>query len=137
MLQRFRQLDARIEEQFARRERIADDRLESWAEKNEQQIQSRLDGLATKQELEAKLKELELRMVIKMGAMILASVGMIVGLQRAYPTPVQLVNTPQEMHLARSGACRTSSGPIAYPSCFSMIFLPPMILPMMNFKYNF
>ncbi|MBF0096997.1 MAG: hypothetical protein HQM04_10505 [Magnetococcales bacterium] len=50
-----------------------------------------------KNELKRDMKEMELRMIIKMGAMILASVGMIIGFMRAFPTPVQLVNMPQEV----------------------------------------
>ncbi|MEO5352420.1 MAG: CCDC90 family protein [Magnetococcus sp. XQGC-1] len=52
------------------------------------------DRLATKQDiidLKRDIKEMELRMVIKMGAMILASVGMIIGYLRVFPMPVQIV----------------------------------------------
>ncbi|MBF0145400.1 MAG: DUF1640 domain-containing protein [Magnetococcales bacterium] len=42
-------------------------------------------------ETDAKLKELELRMVIKLGAMILAAVGMLVTANRLWPIPVQYV----------------------------------------------
>ncbi|MEO5341325.1 MAG: hypothetical protein H7837_12550 [Magnetococcus sp. MYC-9] len=42
------------------------------------------------------MKEMELRMVIKMGAMILASVGMIIGYLRAFPMPVQIVQPPAQ-----------------------------------------
>ncbi|MBF0099033.1 MAG: DUF1640 domain-containing protein [Magnetococcales bacterium] len=56
--------------------------------------ESRLQEMATKQDL----RELELRMVIKMGAMILASVGLIIGYLRAFPMPVQIVQAaPQEL----------------------------------------
>ncbi|MBF0161583.1 MAG: DUF1640 domain-containing protein [Magnetococcales bacterium] len=60
--------------------------------------ESRQDALATKGDLET----LELRMTIKMGAMILASIGMIIGYLRAFPMPVQIVVQPpaQEMHQA-------------------------------------
>ncbi|MBF0295017.1 MAG: hypothetical protein HQL96_07480 [Magnetococcales bacterium] len=44
-------------------------------------------ALATKQDL----KELELRMVIKTGAMILGGIGLLFGLMRAWPLPVQYV----------------------------------------------
>jgi hypothetical protein len=68
---------------------------------------SRLDELATKgdvesakAELKRDMKEMELRMVVKMGAMILASVGMIIGYLRAFPMPVQIVQPPaQELRL--------------------------------------
>ncbi|MBF0610651.1 MAG: hypothetical protein G8345_13695 [Magnetococcales bacterium] len=49
-------------------------------------------------EMDARLKELELRMVIKMGAMILAGIGILFGLMRTWPLPVQYVPSPgQEM----------------------------------------
>ncbi|MBF0434970.1 MAG: hypothetical protein HQL77_06300 [Magnetococcales bacterium] len=56
----------------------------------------RLKELDTKaetrfKETDAKLKELELRMVIKMGGMILAGIGILFGLMRAWPLPVQFV----------------------------------------------
>ncbi|MEO5352087.1 MAG: CCDC90 family protein [Magnetococcus sp. XQGC-1] len=55
--------------------------------------ESKKDALATKGDLE----KLELRMTIKMGAMILASVGMFIGYLRAFPMPVQIVQpTTQE-----------------------------------------
>ena len=93
-----KQVDTRTDEQAAKRDKQADDRLDFMSEKSEKQVQSRLDGLATKQEMDAKFKEMELRMVIKMGAMILASVGMIIGYLRVFPMPVQIVQPPvQEM----------------------------------------
>ncbi len=56
--------------------------------------ESRKDALATQGDLE----KLEPRMTIKMGAMILASVGMIIGYLRAFPMPVQIIQPPaQEM----------------------------------------
>ena len=41
--------------------------------------------------MDTRFKELELRMVIKMGAMILAGIGLLFGLMRAWPLPVQYV----------------------------------------------
>ncbi|MBF0294243.1 MAG: hypothetical protein HQL96_03565 [Magnetococcales bacterium] len=75
--------------------------------------EARLNELATKgdiKELEVKIettkaerkrdmKELELRMVIKMGAMILGGIGLLFGLMRAWPLPVQYVPSVQEMRL--------------------------------------
>ncbi|MBF0631774.1 MAG: hypothetical protein HQL89_12400, partial [Magnetococcales bacterium] len=43
---------------------------------------------------EARSKELELRMVIKMGGMILAGIGILFGLMRAWPLPVQFAPVP-------------------------------------------
>ncbi|MBF0414141.1 MAG: hypothetical protein HQL79_00010 [Magnetococcales bacterium] len=43
---------------------------------------------------ETRLKELELRMIIKMGGMILAGIGILFGLMRAWPLPVQFVPVP-------------------------------------------
>ncbi|MBF0415419.1 MAG: DUF1640 domain-containing protein [Magnetococcales bacterium] len=61
----------------------------------EQIEEARLKELATKRDL----KELELRMVIKMGGMILAGIGILFGLMRAWPLPVQFVPVPgQEIH---------------------------------------
>ncbi|MBF0163272.1 MAG: hypothetical protein HQM01_01995 [Magnetococcales bacterium] len=110
------QVDARIDELSARRDRQTEARLETIADHNEQQIKGRFDGLATRQELEYRTKELEmrivnteatlrkdivnleaslrqemkqqeLRMVIKLGAMFLAALGIL----RLYPLPVQYV----------------------------------------------
>ncbi|MBF0108057.1 MAG: hypothetical protein HQL76_02620 [Magnetococcales bacterium] len=85
-----------------------------------EQVKSRLDGLATRQELGIKieeldvrlaaveanlkrdLKELELRMVIKTGAMIIGGIGLLFGLMRAWPIPVQYVppaSAAQEVRL--------------------------------------
>ncbi|MBF0295262.1 MAG: DUF1640 domain-containing protein [Magnetococcales bacterium] len=75
--------------------------------------ESRLQELATKGDLlrlerdikeldakvETRIKELELRMVIKMGAMILGGIGLLFGLMRAWPLPVQYVPTGQEMRM--------------------------------------
>ncbi|MBF0178443.1 MAG: hypothetical protein HQM03_00295 [Magnetococcales bacterium] len=57
----------------------------------------------TKAELQRDLKELELRMVIKMGAMIIGGIGLIFGLMRAWPIPVQYVPAIQEMRAPPSG----------------------------------
>ena len=67
--------------------------------------ENRKDELATKRDIDdlrrdidAKLEKMELRMVIKMGAMILASIGLIVGTLRAFPVPVQFIpQTTQEL----------------------------------------
>ncbi|MEO5346775.1 MAG: CCDC90 family protein [Magnetococcus sp. YQC-9] len=70
----------------------------------------RLKELATKgdiqlpqgdiQLLQRDIKELELRMVIKMGAMIIGGIGLLFGLMRVWPLPVQYVAPPaQEMRL--------------------------------------
>ncbi|MBF0461257.1 MAG: DUF1640 domain-containing protein [Magnetococcales bacterium] len=69
--------------------------------------ENRKEELATKRDIDdlrrdidAKLEKMELRMVIKMGAMILASIGLIVGTLRAFPVPVQFIpQTVQEMHV--------------------------------------
>ncbi|MBF0140363.1 MAG: hypothetical protein HQL74_08785 [Magnetococcales bacterium] len=47
---------------------------------------------------ETRLKELELRMVIKMGGMILAGIGILFGLMRAWPLPVQFVPAQEIRH---------------------------------------
>ncbi|MBF0439354.1 MAG: DUF1640 domain-containing protein [Magnetococcales bacterium] len=65
-------------------------------------FKTNMDELATKKDLDRDLKELELRMVIKMGAMILAGVG----LMRMWPIQVQYVPPSpthvQEMRLPAS-----------------------------------
>ncbi|MBF0179363.1 MAG: hypothetical protein HQM03_04965 [Magnetococcales bacterium] len=58
---------------------------------------------ATKAELKRDIKELELRMVIKMGAMILGGIGLLFGLMRAWPLPVQYVSASQEMRMPLPG----------------------------------
>ncbi|MBF0437993.1 MAG: hypothetical protein HQL93_02615 [Magnetococcales bacterium] len=47
--------------------------------------------------MDTRFKELELRMVIKMGAMILAGIGLLFGLMRAWPLPVQYI-PPSPQH---------------------------------------
>ncbi|MEO5347467.1 MAG: CCDC90 family protein [Magnetococcus sp. YQC-9] len=69
-----------------------------------QEVQkSNLADLATKgdiKELQRDIKELELRMVIKMGVMIIGGIGLLFGLMRVWPLPVQYVAPPaQEMRL--------------------------------------
>ncbi|MBF0191725.1 MAG: hypothetical protein HQL99_11395 [Magnetococcales bacterium] len=50
--------------------------------------------------METRFKELELRMVIKTGAMIIGGIGLLFGLMRAWPLPVQYVPpAAQEMRL--------------------------------------
>ncbi|MBF0604209.1 MAG: hypothetical protein HQL07_11020 [Nitrospirae bacterium] len=44
--------------------------------------------------LETSLRELELRMILKMGGMILAGIGILFGLMRAWPLPVQFAPIP-------------------------------------------
>ncbi|MBF0172686.1 MAG: DUF1640 domain-containing protein [Magnetococcales bacterium] len=115
-----RQMDARVDDLAARRDKQNEEKLDSLADRNEQQVKGRLDGLATRQELDLKLatveanlkrdikeleanlkrdmKELELRMVIKLGAMFLAAFGLL----RLWPIPVQYVPpapATQEMRL--------------------------------------
>lgn len=58
---------------------------------------ARMEDLATKQDvavLRHNMKELELRMGIKTGGMILAGIGILFGLLRAWPIPVQYVPPP-------------------------------------------
>ncbi|HIJ85885.1 MAG TPA: hypothetical protein HPQ00_17010, partial [Magnetococcales bacterium] len=122
-----RHMDARVDDLAANRDKQAEKKFDTLADRNEQQVKGRLDGLATKQELDLKLaiveanlkrdikeldakmetrfkevdsrlKETELRMVIKLGAMFLAAFGLL----RLWPIPVQYVPpTPatQEMRL--------------------------------------
>ncbi|MBF0139115.1 MAG: hypothetical protein HQL74_02420 [Magnetococcales bacterium] len=77
---RFKELDAKTEIRFKE--------LDSKTE-------------TTKTEIKRDLKELELRMVIKTGAMILGGIGILFGLMRAWPLPVQYVSPPatQEKHM--------------------------------------
>ncbi|MBF0462450.1 MAG: hypothetical protein HQL87_13780 [Magnetococcales bacterium] len=68
----------------------------------------------TKADLKRDMKEMELRMVVKMGAMILASVGMIIGFLRAFPIPVQFVQPPaQEMRQLAPSPGRPPAPPSA------------------------
>ncbi|MBF0293708.1 MAG: hypothetical protein HQL96_00850 [Magnetococcales bacterium] len=122
------QVEARMEDIAAKRDKQSEERFDSLADRSEQQVKGRLDGLATRQELDIRLttveanlrrdikeldariettkaelkrdiKELELRMVIKTGAMILGGIGLLFGLMRAWPLPVQYVPTTQGMHM--------------------------------------
>ncbi|MBF0627378.1 MAG: hypothetical protein HQL91_04070 [Magnetococcales bacterium] len=93
-----KQIDARVDDLAAKHDKQTEAKFDTLADRNDQQVKGRLDGLATKQELamvEANLKrdikELELRMTIKMGGMILGGIGLLFGLMRAWPLPVQYV----------------------------------------------
>ncbi|MBF0110956.1 MAG: hypothetical protein HQL76_17450 [Magnetococcales bacterium] len=89
---RFKELDTRAETRFKELDTRAETRLKELDTKAE----TRLKELDTK--LETKLKELELRMVLKMGGMILAGIGILFGLMRAWPLPVQFAPVaPQEI----------------------------------------
>ncbi|MBF0462449.1 MAG: hypothetical protein HQL87_13775 [Magnetococcales bacterium] len=67
--------------------------------------------------LKGGMKEMELRMVVKMGAMILASVGMIIGFLRAFPIPVQFVQSPaQEMRQPAPSSVLPPAPPSAPPT---------------------
>ncbi|MBF0427646.1 MAG: hypothetical protein HQL94_01875 [Magnetococcales bacterium] len=69
-----------------------------------------LDG-----KMDTRFKELELRMVIKIGAMILAGIGLLFGLMRVWPLPVQYVppSPPhvQEMRLPAPASMPTTPTP--------------------------
>ncbi len=71
---------------------------EALTEGQREILSANLDDLATKRdmtelkvELKRDIKELELRMVIKMGVMILGGVGLVVTANRLWPVPVQYV----------------------------------------------
>ena len=55
-------------------------------------LETRFKEMDTK--LETSLRELELRMILKMGGMILAGIGILFGLMRAWPLPVQFTPIP-------------------------------------------
>ncbi|MEO5348002.1 MAG: CCDC90 family protein [Magnetococcus sp. YQC-9] len=72
--------------------------LDAKIETTRADLQCAIKELDTK--TETRLKELELRMVIKMGAMIIGGIGLLFGLMRVWPLPVQYVSPPaQEMRL--------------------------------------
>ncbi|MBF0177608.1 MAG: DUF1640 domain-containing protein [Magnetococcales bacterium] len=84
---------------------IPENQAEAISEAFKGAHESRSDELATKEDLldvRRDLKELELRMTIKLGAMLLAVVGLVVTANRLWPIPVQYVSAPhasQEMRL--------------------------------------
>ncbi|MBF0414469.1 MAG: DUF1640 domain-containing protein [Magnetococcales bacterium] len=67
---------------------------------------------------ETRFKELELRMVIKMGAMILGGIGLVFGLMRAWPLPVQYVPFPatQEKNIPAPPLPLAPSAPATIPA---------------------
>ncbi|MBF0270462.1 MAG: hypothetical protein HQL98_00110 [Magnetococcales bacterium] len=112
-----RQVDGRVEDLASKRDRQVEVKFDTLADRNEQQVKGRLDGLATKQELDFKIKELEvslkrdikeleLRMVIKTGTMILAGIGLLFGLMRVWPLPVQYVPPPAAVPAFTAPAAR-------------------------------
>ncbi len=81
------------------------------------------DRLATKKDLsevetnlKRDMKEMELRMVIKMGAMILASVGLIIGFLRAFPMPVQIVHQSTTQEIRQTAPVPAPSPALPAPS---------------------
>ncbi|MEO5340813.1 MAG: CCDC90 family protein [Magnetococcus sp. MYC-9] len=91
------QAEAQVEMLSDVLQKVEESRLQELATKGDVlRLEKEIETAKT--ELKRDMKEMELRMVIKMGAMILASVGMIIGYLRAFPMPVQIVPSPaQEM----------------------------------------
>ncbi|MBF0437454.1 MAG: hypothetical protein HQL77_19115 [Magnetococcales bacterium] len=54
-----RQVDARVDDLAARRDKQTTERFDTLADRNEQQVKGRLDGLATRQELDLRLATVE------------------------------------------------------------------------------
>ncbi|MBF0418942.1 MAG: hypothetical protein HQL78_02120 [Magnetococcales bacterium] len=99
---RFKELDAKTETRFKELDAKTETRFKELDAKTEIRLKE-LDSKTetTKTEIKRDLKELELRMVIKTGAMILGGIGLLFGLMRAWPLPVQYVSPPatQEKHM--------------------------------------
>ncbi|MBF0261917.1 MAG: DUF1640 domain-containing protein [Magnetococcales bacterium] len=97
-------LDAKIESTKADLQRDIkelDAKIESTKADLQRDIESTKADLqrdieSTKVELKRDIKELELRMVIKMGAMIIGGIGLLFGLMRVWPLPVQYVAPPAQ-----------------------------------------
>ncbi|MBF0610810.1 MAG: hypothetical protein HQL55_06765 [Magnetococcales bacterium] len=73
---------------------LQDAKLEDVATKRDlRELEFRMDvkfkELDTK--LESRLREMELRMVIKLGGMVILGMGLMFGLMRVWPMPVQYV----------------------------------------------
>ncbi|MBF0136053.1 MAG: CCDC90 family protein [Magnetococcus sp. DMHC-1] len=67
-------------------------------------------------ELKHDLKELELRMTIKLGAMLLAAVGLVVTANRLWPMPVQYVPPPHSFQEMRPTAPVQPQAPVLPPT---------------------
>lgn len=78
----------------------------------------RKDMATIEANLKRDIKELELPMVIKMGAMILGGIGLLFGLMRAWPLPVQYVPFPatQEKNIPALPAPPITASPTPAPS---------------------
>ncbi|MBF0346385.1 MAG: hypothetical protein HQL81_01845 [Magnetococcales bacterium] len=83
---RLKELDTRAETRFKELDTKAETRSKELDAKTEIRFK----------EIDARLKELELRMVIKTGGMILAGIGILFGLMRAWPLPVQFMPVPAQ-----------------------------------------
>ncbi len=82
---RLKELDTRAETRFKELDTKAETRSKELDAKTEIRFK----------EIDARVTELELRMVvIKTGGMILAGIGILFGLMRAWPLPVQFVPVP-------------------------------------------
>ncbi|MBF0173889.1 MAG: DUF1640 domain-containing protein [Magnetococcales bacterium] len=111
-----RQMDARMDDLAARRDKQTTEKFDTLADRNEQQVKGRLDGLATKQELDFRLATVEANLkrdieaakseTIKWTAgMFAAQTALIIGAMFAVmkmnqqPAPVSHIPPPQEMRL--------------------------------------
>ncbi|MBF0127636.1 MAG: DUF1640 domain-containing protein, partial [Magnetococcales bacterium] len=54
-----RQVDARVDDLAAKRDKQTEEKFDTLADRNEQQVKGRLDGLATRQELDFRLATVE------------------------------------------------------------------------------
>ncbi|MBF0191727.1 MAG: hypothetical protein HQL99_11405 [Magnetococcales bacterium] len=92
---RLKELDTKMEIRF----KELDTKMETRLKELDTKMETRLKELDTK--METRFKEFELRMVIKTGAMIIGGIGLLFGLMRAWPLPVQYVPPvgSQEMRL--------------------------------------
>ncbi|MBF0627186.1 MAG: hypothetical protein HQL91_03095 [Magnetococcales bacterium] len=117
-----RQIDARVDELAAKREKQTEEKFTALSDRNDQQVKGRLDGLATRQELDFKLAAVEANLkreieasksdTIKWTAgMFVAQTALIIGAMfavmkmnqpPAYPLPPAV----QEMHQSAPAPAR-------------------------------
>ncbi|MEO5335030.1 MAG: hypothetical protein H7839_23700, partial [Magnetococcus sp. YQC-5] len=90
-------------------------RLDELADKRDKQVEDRLHGLATKQDLDTKIKELEYRMTIRLGLMLVAVAGMLFTALRHFPPTQPIVISNHQMPTLEQKVGKTQVAPQPAP----------------------
>ncbi|MEO5371336.1 MAG: CCDC90 family protein [Magnetococcus sp. DMHC-1] len=113
---RFKELDTKMETRF----REQDTRMDTRFKEQDTRMDIRFKEIDTRlKEMDAGFKrdnkELELRMVIKLGAMIMAGFGLMITANRLWPTTVQYVPAPHAVQDTRTPSPPVQQTPVTPP----------------------